>query len=320
MITVFTGAGASKPLGYPTTAEFFASGTAKDLCASPVYRAVAKHLKKNDLDVEDILRLLYPIAALHSTPTGDLIFRHLGGNWVGDIPGFVTNTNNACFDHYGRLPTESDVRSIYTPLLKFADWTNQRVSLFTTNYDPVTDVLMEIADAAGLPCHDGFNRLGAWDSGSYSSLKARGLAIYRLHGSMSWIESDAKIRNTRDYSRRVSSQSEHLIIYPGFKGNPEQEGNPAFRFAHTALRKDLGESTIALIIGFSFRDPHLNGIFRDALDTNQKLTLVVWNPTWPEGPDVGLSELAQSFENRVKHLACKFGDESAYATLSEVTA
>jgi hypothetical protein len=136
---------------------------------------------------------------------------------------------------------------------------------------------------------------------------------------MSWVENDGKIRNTRDYSPRASGYAEHLIIYPGFKGNPEQDGHSAFRFAHAALRNDLGETSTVLMIGFSFRDPHLNDIFREALKTNQKLLMVIWNPIWPEGPDVGLDELKQEYGDRIVHINAKFGDEDALSQLEQVT-
>ena len=150
-------------------------------------------------------------------------------------------------------------------------------------------------------------------------IKSAGLAIYRLHGSMSWIENGDRIVNTRDYSLRARGHAGHLIIYPGFKGNPERDGHSAFRFAHTTLRGELGETSVVLVIGFSFRDPHINDIFRDALKTNQNLRVVVWNPQWPEGPDVGLAELKQGNEKRIVHLKTGFGDAAALAQLKELT-
>jgi hypothetical protein len=125
---------------------------------------------------------------------------------------------------------------------------------------------------------------------------------------MSWIERGGKIHNTRDYSKRAPGYAEHLIIYPGFKGNPEVEGHAAFRFAHAALRTELAESSAVITIGFSFRDPHLNDIFRDALTTNERLKLLVWNPVWPEGQDVGLGELKQEYVDRVIPFKEAFGD------------
>ena len=255
MITIFTGAGASRALDYPTTGEFFTTEPGQPLQNDPVYKETKKHLKKDVLDVEDVLRLLYPFAALGPTPTGQFLFPYFRNNWIHTIPEFVSRINKACFDHYGRLPQEQHVKNLYLPVLDWCGWKNERVTLFTTNYDPVTDVLMEIAESSGIANHDGFNRFGTWDSGGYSSLKSGGLAIYRLHGSMSWVESDGRIRNTRDYSQRAPGYAEHLIIYPGFKGNPEQDGHSAYRFAHTALRKELGETTAVLLIGFSFLLP-----------------------------------------------------------------
>lgn len=308
MITLFTGAGASKALGFPVTSEFFTVEEGKRLQGRDVYKHVKTFLKKDVVDVEDALRLLYPFVDLYGSPTGKMLQPHITDLWIAQIPSFVKTTNELCFDHYGRVPDEPDVKRCYLPLLEYCEWGGQKVSLFTTNYDPVTDILMEMAEAQEIPCHDGFNRFGAWDSGGYNRVRSRGLAVHRLHGSMSWIERNGKIHNTRDYSKRAPGYAEHLIIYPGFKGNPEDDGHAAFRFAHTALRKELAESSAVITIGFSFRDPHLNDIFRDALNTNDRLKLVVWNPEWPEGQDVGLGELRQDFGDRVVHLGEAFGD------------
>jgi len=318
MITVFTGAGASRALDYPTTAEFFTWGSGKALQDNEVYKKVSQHLRKTTLDVEDVLQLLTPFALLEPTPTGKFILPHLRGNWVGAVPAFVKNTNKVCFDHYGTPRNEQDVKRLYLPLLEFCRWDKEPVSVFTTNYDPVTDILMEIAESSGVPYHDGFNRLGGWDSGGYSELKSSGLAIYRLHGSMSWVKSEGKIKNTRDYSHRSPGYAEPLLIYPGFKGNPEQDGHPAFQFAHTELQSELGKASMVLMIGFSFRDQHLNDIFHKALTTNQKLRMIVWNPVWPEGSGVGLAELKQAYDKRIVHLNAKFGDEGALARLQEL--
>jgi SIR2-like protein len=318
MITIFSGAGASKALNYPTTAEFFTLGKGSALREDPVYKNVSAHLKKQPIDVEDVLRLLSPFAILEKTPTGKFLLPYLSNNWIQTVPAFVRKTNEVCFDHYGRRPREQEVKKLYLPLLEFCRWGKERISIFTTNYDPVTDVLMEISEGSGIACHDGFNRFGMWDSGGYSELKLSGLAIYRLHGSMSWIEQDGNIRNTRDYSRRSPGYAEHLIIYPGFKGNLELEGHSAFRFAHTALKNELGETSVVVMIGFSFRDPYLNEIFRQALTTNQNLRLIVWNPIWPEGSDVGLTELKQEYNARIMHLKFPFGDDRAIGQLQEL--
>ena len=126
--TIFTGAGASKALGYPTTSEFF-QGT--NLTDHEVYKHARAYLKQSPVDVEDILRLLAPFSELDGTPTGEFLRPHWGGHWVSKIPHFVRQTNDQCFDHYGRLPGDTEVGQAYQALLEAADWTERRVSLFT---------------------------------------------------------------------------------------------------------------------------------------------------------------------------------------------
>lgn len=254
--------------------------------------------------------MLNPYWLLSKSATGSFISSALLHNWVGKIPEFVLRTNELCFDHYGRSPAQLEVKHSYLPLLQLCNWDQKPVSLFTTNYDPVTDYLLEMAEDQEIPSHDGFNRFGAWDSGGYSRVRSKGLAVYRLHGSLSWIEKDHRIINTRDYSKRVPGYAEHLLIYPGYKGNPESDGHQAFQFAHNSLKVALGESNILLVIGYSFRDPHLNAIIQEALRSNTKLSLVIWNPEWPEGSDVGLAEIHQVDEIRVRHHKQPFGQVS----------
>lgn len=318
MITIFAGAGASKALDYPTTIEFFASGSGESLRTDPVFEKVSTFFNKRSFDVEDVLRLLDPFAQLDATPTGNFIFPHLQNHWLKSVPSFVDKTNKVCFNHYGRRPSEELVQKTYIPLLKILHWETERVNFFTTNYDPVTDVLMEIAENSSILCSDGFNRFGDWDKDAYYKLNSSGISIYRLHGSMSWVENEGKIRNTRDYSLRSPGYARHLIIYPGFKDNIEQDCHPIFRFAHEALRNELNETSVLIVIGFSFRDPHINDILHDSLKANRKLKIVVWNPTWPEGQDVGLNLLKQRFTNRIIHLEAKFGDEGAFYRLQDL--
>lgn len=307
MITIFTGAGASRALGYPTTAEFFESGNTKSLKEDEIYRHLQKKLKKDILDVEDVLRLLDPFAIIQNTPTGDFILPPLGNHWIRRIPDYVNNINNMCFDHYGKNPSTKEVSEAYLPLLKLCQWKQTNVSLYTTNYDPVTDKLRQIADSNNIECEDGFDRHGVWDTNTYSYTKNYGLSIYRLHGSMSWVEQDGTITNSRDYSRRVTGYSKHLIIYPGFKGNPEKDGHQTFRFSHSALRTELKQSDFLFVIGFSFRDPHINAIFEESLQNNPRLNLIVWNPNWPLGPDAGLEKLNQQNQGRIFHYEKNFG-------------
>ena len=56
---------------------------------------------------------------------------------------------------------------------------------------------------------------------------------------MYWFKDGDQIKNTRCYYRYEGHREDHLLIYPGYKGNPEKGGNPIFVFPHTALRNEL---------------------------------------------------------------------------------
>ena len=153
---------------------------------------------------------------------------------------------------------------------------------------------------------DGFDRLNTWNAALYKK-KKNGLAIYSLHGSLSWVEVDGRVVNTRTSSREQGR--EHLLIYPGFKGNPEApENHEVFRFPHQALRQTLVETETLIVIGFSFRDPHLNNIFNPSLKRNQALRILV---LCPEEPD-GLKKMPAAYRKRYKHVPGYFGQPEAF--------
>lgn len=320
MITIFTGAGASRALGYPTTAEFFSHEIGQRLQKSEVYIQAKQYFRKSEvIDVEDLLRLLQPFVSLTTTPTWEFIHPSLPNHWCRQIPSFVTDINRACFDLYGSRVSKDDVRQAYMPLLNLFDWKNRRINLFTTNYDPSTDTLLTLADENNVKNHDGFGRLGMWDPEAYQNTESANLSIYRLHGSMSWVKQGNSILNTREYTARIPGHTEHLIIYPGFKGSPEEDDiHPAFTHAHSALREDLSACNLLIIIGFSFRDPYLNTIFMNCLKSNEKLNIVVLNPVKPECAESGLGDILRSFERRITFLPHRFGSREAIAEMKKI--
>ncbi|RJQ52854.1 MAG: hypothetical protein C4521_09405 [Actinobacteria bacterium] len=167
-------------------------------------------------------------------------------------------------------PDRRQVEQLYGSLLEKLGWGEKHLTLFTTNYDPIPDEIMKVAKRTGLGCCDGFKDMGEWDASLYGG--DAGIDIYRLHGSMSWVKRNGEIINTRDYSLRRGS-TEHLLIYPGYKGNPEEGGEEAFALPHRMLRKSLLTADRLVGIGCSFRDPHINRILHDSAETYRKLNV-----------------------------------------------
>ena len=210
---------------------------------------------------------------------------------------------------YGKEPATHEVRKIYLPLLDLVGWGKNRISLYTANYDPVTDIIMDVADEEGIPAYDGFKNRGVWDKSLYRN-ERKGLDIYRIHGSMSWVQKGTRVINTRDYALRSGSHNKHLIIYPGYKGDPENGAEEVFSHPHRSLREELNNINIFIVIGFSFRDKHLNKMFSTALETNKELRIIIITPELPRGLDGALTKLKESYDNRIHHIPGHFGDPS----------
>lgn len=314
-VIVFTGAGASRPLNYPTTAEFFSD---KSLSKEQenFFNTLKKYLNVNIVDVEDALYILDKCNEFLDTKEGGFAAVKLTENWKNRIEEFTSYCQERCFHLYGSLPEERDVEELYTPLFDIIDWNNNETFLFTANYDPVTDTIMDIAEKNHISSYDGFGSRGDWRPKGY--INPNGLNIYRIHGSMSWVQQGDKIRNTRDYSVRASNNHEHLIIYPGYKGNPEFDAHEVFNYPHKALREKLQEADVLLSIGFSFRDIHLNEVFQSAMKENKYLKLIVLNPSWPEGEGDVMNIIRKEYSSRVFHIDSKFGDDLALSKLSKI--
>lgn len=204
--------------------------------------------------------------------------------------------------------------------LELCGWEQFSVDLFTTNYDPVTDHLIEAASALGLRAYDGFDRFAKWDPEQYDWSEP-GLKVFRLHGSMSWVRDGERITNTRDYSLRRGTTRRHLIVFPGFKGDPEHdEMDETFQFVHRRLRSALKSATALLAIGFSFRDEAINRAIDQALKTNSSLKMIVFNPEFPEGDDGWLTKLQRDDPKAVHHIDDRFGEDGVASRLAEAIA
>lgn len=163
-ITILTGAGASKALDYPTTVEFFTGlSDSEQNTHSDILNHLRQQLGKKILDVEDVLSVLQPIEDFVKTPSGRFMSRKLTDSWQQKIFNFANLCREKCFDLYGRDPDNLLVKEYYLSLLDICGWRENKITLFTTNYDPVTDVIMDFAEEIGVKAYDGFKDRGKWD-------------------------------------------------------------------------------------------------------------------------------------------------------------
>ena len=317
---IFTGAGASRPLGFPTTTEFFGTpekGPAWTPNNPKAFQAIQNTLRSNPLDVEDALRLLEPSISYVETDSGKYLSKFLelrvGGSFeqhFQELKLLHDQIIRRCFDLYAFRPSTKIIQKLYFPLLEILHWQKNVIEIFTTNYDRSTNILCEIAFDNDLQAYDGFDFFERFRPADYEKI-TRGIAVYRLHGSMLWVKDENEIRQKPTISH---TNEDHLFLAPGYKGNPEDE-HEVYAFPHQKLRDSLRKAQNIVVIGFTFRDPRLNDIFDEALSQNERLRMASINPETPDQRESGWQLLQESYGERITPIQMKFGEPN---TIKEI--
>lgn len=158
-----------------------------------------------------------------------------------------------------------------------------RVQLFTTNYD----LLFEMAaNESGFVIIDGFSFTQPRRfSGRYfdldivnrektrikqeESFVSKVFQFYKLHGSLNWF---------KDSSENIVQQDDPkkpLIIYPASEKYESSYDQPYFEMMsrfQQALRK---ENTLLIVIGFGFKDKHIQNAIIEAIEQNPSFQLLI---------------------------------------------
>jgi hypothetical protein len=306
-ITIFAGAGASCAVDqkkYPTTVGFM-----KDIdhvfkgnrWLSEVRDKLVSMEKSGVLDVEV---LLSELASFETTmrrlcePNGISAFAFRGNrfaqllnrsvdtqstlSFIDEVRSHVdsakTQIENEVYRIYSREPEVGSLNTNWLPLLRTALKLYKNVEVFTTNYDLVIEHAIADLKLApeftietgrqGLPV--GLVDMKYWgQSSSADPTSKRGL-LTKLHGSIDWSKagtSGIRLANPTD----VTSTKRDMLLFPGFKGIPTQE---PFNVFHRHLAATLRKTELVVVIGFAFRDEHINDIFRENLSNEAQISVV----------------------------------------------
>lgn len=170
-----------------------------------------------------------------------------------------------------------------------------RVPIFTLNWDTAweamrsnNDVHRELRDLLHLSREqtiivDGFverDREYVYDPDVWRRFSGfKGITLVRLHGSILWRRH--KRANTisystiRDYPEPHSGQ-EPCLIYPADKGEA-LESDP-WKSLFNYFVDTLRDAELLIVLGYSFRDEHLNRLLLEALVSNSQIRIVIVNP------------------------------------------
>ena len=287
-IVLFTGAGASVPFGYPTTTEFFNKEPTLKFNESEqtIFTTLKEELDaKGQGDLEVVLEHLDSNLNHFDSEHGKFFLKISNSEKQNVLMEQIRDKlRKKCFQVYGQTPDSNLVDKIFCDLIKDCLDLRDDIQLFTTNYDPITDVILEkfILDY-GKEVYDGFNRVNnAWDKTGYDK-QPNSIKIYRLHGSINWVEgNDGRVRKLPVNDPGPSPYRKNIIIYPGYKGDIENAPE-IFRDPHHALRESLSKAKILVIIGYSFRDENINKIFKErSAEKRERIPVLIVNPDPPE--------------------------------------
>jgi hypothetical protein len=104
--------------------------------------------------------------------------------------------------------------------------------------------------------------------------------LYKLHGSISWIEQDGNslfnIHEIPVTGGESKGDKSHVLIYPTPLKQAQSLGSPYADLIREFQTKLSLPNSAIFIIGYSFSDEHLNNIIYQALASNSSISVVIF--------------------------------------------
>ena len=314
--SLFLGAGSSVPYGFPTTVQF--KEKLKQIPNKSEFKALDALLENPDyLDVEHILKaieemmifskqlgahffsnsIVFSYRNQEGKYTFQNIMAHLNENYL-KIKEYVYK-----FYSWNDLDVKILERNL-SHVLNILSKSQDGIHIFTTNYDQSIETYVD--GHSDLTCNDGFVhnfkiRRNIFDPNSFSNDKNQ-VNLYKLHGSLNW--KMTKFGVTRlDSETQNKNDPDNLVVYPTLSPKDGMLREP-FKTIRDIFEKHIYQTDIVIVIGYSFRDHHINEIFKNFLrNPNKKLFIVSpsvkvdWHQNFLKNEQYGTMELIFSKTN-----------------------
>lgn len=177
-----------------------------------------------------------------------------------------------------------------------------RVQLFTTNYDTLFE---QAAQEGGYAVIDGFSFTSPRIfSGRYfdydivqrertrlkdeESFVSKVFQLYKMHGSLTWE------RTEQGRVQQVDSTESPLIVYPASDKYESSYEQPYFEMMSRFQQALRRENTLLIVLGFGFRDKHIQNVILEAVNQNPSFQLVIVNYNGNE--TINREELKEYFD------------------------
>jgi hypothetical protein len=185
--------------------------------------------------------------------------------------------SNYAWDHSDDPILDTVIPTIF----KIAQTGSNKIHIFTTNYDRSIEEYCSDSNRK-LRCIDGFrrdefNNRRIWDGNFEYPVDENSVNVYlyKLHGSLNW-------KRHRKYGIEATSEEtrspdpnyiENLLVYPTISPKDGEEKEP-YKTIRERFEKYMNTANVCIVIGFSFRDEHINKIFSSFIHSNRKLIVI----------------------------------------------
>jgi hypothetical protein len=196
------------------------------------------------------------------------------------------------------IETHSRILEVYKKFYQKVSLRNKdlsRINIFTTNNDLFSETSL---DSININYINGFigglNKFFNPAFFNYSFSKRMDTSIdkyepvenmvylYKLHGSINWIEDKSNKNSFFDISEVVSKneilykEDNNVLIYPTPTKQDKSLGSPYTELFREFQKKLLEPHSVLFIIGYGFNDSHVNNIIHQALATNSSINIVIF--------------------------------------------
>ena len=189
------------------------------------------------------------------------------------------------FANYSWNHDESDtvLLQIYNPIFELLKIYSERIHIGTTNYDRAIEEFC--SDSVNTFRYiDGFSHdintgRDLWTNGDFTYLDSdatgQNVYLYKLHGSITW-KRHKKYGIERLNYERISSDPNHIqecLIYPTLDPKNAREEEP-YKSVRENFERVMKDIDFCIVIGFSFRDTHVNEICKDFITRGKTLIVI----------------------------------------------
>ena len=224
-------------------------------------------------------------------------------NWLNKAIDFLKDKESANYEKVRKYTQEQLIKSIdidynneealrvleiykkfYNTIFRIRNKSKNPINVFTTNYDLFNEKALESLKINYCNGFSGFTervfepsifRQRIVDEENrykekWNPLK-RYVRLYKIHGSIDWIEKDDKIQQVQEYSGK-----ENILIYPTQAKHFETQYSPYSELFREMSIKLQNPNTALIIIGYGFGDDHINNLIAQSL-INEDFNLIILN-------------------------------------------